>query len=136
MTETIHVWGAQLEAGAFPTSYIPTEASTRTRAADDASITGKNFSEWYRQDEGSFYSQFKTELNITNNIWSINNYPNTTFGTLQNYFRLLTLSNTIHTQYNVAGTNLYPQFSFLIRYAVPISKKYTIDYIIKLLNII
>jgi hypothetical protein len=50
---SIYLWGAQLEVGAFPTSYIPTQASTRTRAADNASITGKNFSEWYRQDEGT-----------------------------------------------------------------------------------
>jgi hypothetical protein len=52
-TSGIYVWGAQLEQGAFPTSYIPTLGSTRTRAADNASITGKNFSEWYRQDEGT-----------------------------------------------------------------------------------
>jgi hypothetical protein len=49
----VFLWGAQFEAGTFPTSYIPTQASTRTRAADNASITGKNFSSWYRQDEGS-----------------------------------------------------------------------------------
>jgi hypothetical protein len=52
-TSGIYLWGAQLEEGSFPTSYIPTQASTRTRAADNASITGKNFSEWYRQDEGT-----------------------------------------------------------------------------------
>jgi hypothetical protein len=46
-------WGAQLEAGAFPTSYIPTTAATATRAADVASISGSNFSSWYRQDEGT-----------------------------------------------------------------------------------
>ena len=110
-TSGIYVWGAQIEQASFPTSYIPTVGSTRTRAADNASITGKNFREWYRQDEGTFFAQFKTELNITNNIWSINNYPATTFGTINNYFRLLTISNSIHTQYNVGGTNLYPQFS-------------------------
>ena len=51
----IYIWGAQLEAGAFPTSYIKTVASQVTRAADSASMVGSNFSEWYRQDEGSFY---------------------------------------------------------------------------------
>jgi hypothetical protein len=56
----IYIWGAQLEAGAFPTSYIKTEASQVTRSADSASMTGTNFSEWYRQDEGTVYvcSQF------------------------------------------------------------------------------
>jgi hypothetical protein len=52
----IYIWGAQLEAGAFPTSYIPTVASQVTRSADAASMTGTNFSSWYRQDEGSFFA--------------------------------------------------------------------------------
>jgi hypothetical protein len=49
------IWGAQLEVGSFPTSYIPTVAATVTRAADVASITGSNFSSWYRQDEGTVF---------------------------------------------------------------------------------
>ena len=50
---TFYVWGAQTEAGAFPTSYIPTVASTVTRSADNASITGTNFSSWYNPSEGT-----------------------------------------------------------------------------------
>jgi hypothetical protein len=52
----LYIWGSQNEAGSFPTSYIPTEGSTVTRAADVASISGSNFSSWYRQDEGTVFS--------------------------------------------------------------------------------
>jgi hypothetical protein len=67
-----YVWGAQVEVGAFPTSYIPTQASTRTRAADNASITGKNFSEWYRQDEGTVYSNITVNEDISSALFSKN----------------------------------------------------------------
>jgi hypothetical protein len=49
------VWGAQLEQGSFPTSYIPTTTSTATRTADNASITGSNFTKWYNQSEGTVF---------------------------------------------------------------------------------
>ena len=54
-TSGIYLWGAQLEAGAFPTSYIPTTTAAATRSADVASITGTAFSSWYRQDEGTVF---------------------------------------------------------------------------------
>ena len=56
---TLEIWGLQAEAGSFPTSYIPTVASTVTRAADLASMTGTNFSSWYRQDQGTIYQSVK-----------------------------------------------------------------------------
>ncbi len=54
----IYLWGAQLEAGAFATSYIPTTTATATRAADVASITGTAFSSFYNQTEGTVFGQF------------------------------------------------------------------------------
>lgn len=36
----IYIWGAQLEAGAHASSYIPTTTASATRAADSLSITG------------------------------------------------------------------------------------------------
>jgi len=47
------IYGAQLEAGAFATSYIPTVASTVTRSADVATITGQNFAQWYAAAAGT-----------------------------------------------------------------------------------
>lgn len=52
----LYVWGVQCEIGAFPTSYIPTLGSTRTRAADNASITGKNFSDFYKQTDYTIFT--------------------------------------------------------------------------------
>ena len=50
----VFAWGAQVEAGAFATSYIPTEASQVTRTADVATMTGTNFSDWFNASEGAF----------------------------------------------------------------------------------
>ena len=52
-----YIWGAQVEAGSFPTSYIPTSGSAVTRAVDVASITGTNFSSWYNQSEGTVFAE-------------------------------------------------------------------------------
>ena len=56
----IGMWGAQLEAGAFATSYIPTTVSQVTRSADSASMTGTNFSSWYNTSQGTVYYQYDT----------------------------------------------------------------------------
>jgi hypothetical protein len=53
-TVSIHIWGAQLEAGAFATSYIPTVASQVTRTADQASIVAPMFAPWYNESAGTF----------------------------------------------------------------------------------
>jgi hypothetical protein len=55
----IYIWGAQLEVGAFPTSYIPTVASQVTRSADAASMTGTNFSDWFNPSQGAVYADYK-----------------------------------------------------------------------------
>ena len=57
---------------AFASSYIKTEGSQVTRAADAASITGANFSGWYSQGQGSLsielssmgYSSFNSFVSI------------------------------------------------------------------------
>jgi hypothetical protein len=65
----LYLWGAQFEAGAFMTSYIPTTTATVTRAADVASITGAAFSSFYNQAEGTVYHQGRTPTSA--NFFSI-----------------------------------------------------------------
>lgn len=55
----VYLWGAQLEAGSFATSYIATTSASATRTADAASMTGTNFSSWYNVSEGTIYCEAK-----------------------------------------------------------------------------
>lgn len=59
-TADILVWGAQLEAGAFATSYIPTVAASVARSADIATMTGTNFSSWFNQGPVNLLLQSQT----------------------------------------------------------------------------
>ena len=54
--QTIDFTGFQLEAGAFPLSYIPTTSGTAARSADVCSIIGTDFSSFYNQSEGSMFA--------------------------------------------------------------------------------
>ena len=54
-TSGIYIWGAQLEAGAFATSYIPTTTAATTRSVDIASIG--TLSPWYNATEGTLYGE-------------------------------------------------------------------------------
>jgi len=79
-TSGVFLWGAQLEAGTFPTSYIPTTSSTVTRAADVASMTGTNFSSWYNQTEGTVFAEVAlAQPNIGDNQFVFRT-SNNTFG--------------------------------------------------------
>jgi hypothetical protein len=61
----ILIYGAQLEAGAFATSYIPTTTTALTRNADVASMTGTNFSSWYSASEGTVVSEHQKLVGLT-----------------------------------------------------------------------
>jgi hypothetical protein len=54
--KAVFLWGAQLEAGAFPTSYIPTTTTALTRSTDVASVN--TLSPWFNSAGGTLYAEF------------------------------------------------------------------------------
>jgi hypothetical protein len=69
-TSGLFVWGSQLEAGSYPTSYIPTSGATSTRGADAASKTG--ISSLIGQTEGTIFIEFDAEEDTPQNVNLIN----------------------------------------------------------------
>jgi hypothetical protein len=61
-TGTVILWGAQLENGAFPTSYIPTTVAQVTRNADLASVN--TLSPWFNATEGTLFAEFSVYTSI------------------------------------------------------------------------
>jgi hypothetical protein len=63
-----YIWGAQIEAGAYATSYIPTLGATVTRGADSCSKTG--ISSLIGQTEGTLFGEFNVLANQeSQSIW-------------------------------------------------------------------
>ena len=61
------LWGAQFEAGSFPTSYIPTDGAAKTRYQDTMRMTGDDVANIYNNTEGTmFYEASVTDLTNDN----------------------------------------------------------------------
>lgn len=58
----IYLFGEQVEAGTFATSYIPTTSATVTRAADRALMVGTNFTNWWNNTEGTFVISWDQQI--------------------------------------------------------------------------
>jgi len=75
-----YVWGIQVEAASFASSYMPTSGSTATRNPDSVSMEGDNFSDWYNQSEGTVYCSLKTLTDTPDqysNAWELQKSDNT-----------------------------------------------------------
>ena len=109
-TSGVFLWGAQLEAGSFATSYIPTVASSVVRSADVCSISGANFTSFYNQSEGTIIASAAIDALTGNNrgIYGINN--NTASHGFLTFYNASS-SGIVSQSRNTASTTLSPTFT-------------------------
>jgi hypothetical protein len=98
-TQGVYAWGAQFEAGAYATSYIPTLGASVTRVADAASKTG--ITSLIGQTEGTIFFDgvISGVQNSSTNI--INSEKNTTCSF---YMQRVTSSSQISAGFIFSGT--------------------------------
>lgn len=86
---------AQLEAGAYATSYIPTAGTSVQRLAESYSMTGTAFSDWYNATEGTLHSTgiFTNDLLVNRTLVAVSdNSANELFSQGVNPVTVTTLS--------------------------------------------
>jgi hypothetical protein len=123
------LWGAQVEAGSFPTSYIPTTTGTLARSADVCNITGDDFSGFYNQSEGTLTvkveefrrgTSYNTVVEIFNGLSYSGNRLGVVFGGLRSGVTSpveISLFSGGPAQYQTATTSTSSGYTAAIAYA-------------------
>lgn len=72
---------AQIEAGAFATSFIPTAGTSALRNGDAVEMSGTNFSSWFNATEGTFVANAETyyALGFGNRVFWCRNTATATY---------------------------------------------------------
>ena len=102
----IYIWGAQLEQGSYPTSYIPTNGSTVTRSAETANNSGD--ASTFNDSEGVLMAELSIDANDGNfRFLSISNGNSNNQNVVWIYYRSDT--NQINFRVIVGGTSSFDQ---------------------------
>jgi hypothetical protein len=113
-TSGVYLYGAQMEASSYPTSYIPTTSSSATRVADACSKTG--ISSLIGQTQGAFFIDVDLKSRLSYSYFLINNstsnYIGVQFATTTIQLEVvntsvlqsaITLSNSATGRFKIAG---------------------------------
>ena len=120
VNKDFYAWGASLEVGSFPTSYIPTNGSTVTRSAETANGSGDAAT--FNDSEGVFYCEIAA-LSNTNSFEDLSLSDGTSNNKIQFF---LHSTNSITARVTVGGSIQYNR-SYLPQDITTFSK-YAIKY--------
>jgi hypothetical protein len=109
-TSGVYIWGAMLEAGSYPTSYIPTSGTAVTRSAETA--TGAGNASTFNDSEGVLMAEIsRQDGSVSTTSWSINNgaIANSVnvyyYGTNTLYFDIFSGVATVSGNINIDTSN-------------------------------
>ena len=109
-TGTFFIYGAQLELGAYPTTYIPTTSATATRVADSFSRSNIYTNGLISASGGTWFVEFRNNVSYTRDVASAGLLlGNPSDGTTNSFFFLAGSPSRLSIFKRVAGvfTNLY-----------------------------
>ena len=122
-TSGLYIWGAQLEAGSYPTSYIVSNSgSATTRVAETANNSGD--ASTFNDSEGVLMAEISAfEYPITQNNWLT-----ITDGSINNSIGIVFESTTVVARHEVGGVN-YSYLTHVIDYTnvLKIAFKYKLN---------
>lgn len=105
-TGSSYFWGAQLEAGSYATSYIPTTSASVTRNADVISKTG--ISSLIGQTEGTIFAEF---IHNGANITTTQSYFTISSGNNNNIITIGTYTNRINPTVRASNVSIFDVFA-------------------------
>ena len=98
--KTIYLWGAQLEALSYATSYIPTNGASQTRAAETCGDAGN--AALFNDSEGVLMAEISSLTNVDSAVRNISLSNGSSLNRIS--LRYNTTLNTILFQYTVGGS--------------------------------
>jgi hypothetical protein len=104
-TDGSYIYGAQIEAGSYPTSYIPTYGSAVTRSVDALSITDIQTNNLIGSNQGSFVFHYKPYNAYTGSAGEIYDFRIDANNRMATYFS----NGTLRLFSNIAGATNFNQ---------------------------
>jgi hypothetical protein len=110
LTVTGDVKFAQLEIGAYASSFIPTAGSQVTRTSDSAIVSGANFTSWFNSNAGTL----QTVASWNNASTALTVAASISDNTINNRINIFRQTNTMRFAYRSGGVGTFADSSLTV----------------------